>query len=428
MQTNDPLDFLEVRERFLPIQVASIRKRILKDPRLSPLETERLSALFEMVQARFHFEFLEQIERLKVVYDPFNPDRDTLPLGDLSEEQLEQQRVELRERFRKLLVDGNYNELTHEQLVACLNLQSFGGLAVEVDLQEYADLLVYYRGLTDVHQPRRSWIMPWRKLTRSKRILKRIAILVRKKDDPNGHVVLKLFKDVALEDLKMMTPAVNIRMPFFVKAKVGSTVAGGLGTTAWKLMTWSFTVGFSGLILFLAILAGFIGAFLKGLFSFQASKTKYMQTLSSRLYFQSVANNVSALTQLVDAAEEEESKELLLAYFMLYVERDRDYSMDELDARVEAWIKKEFHRHVDFEVDDAVRKLVEKDLMVEREVAASGEETARTILKVHDLPTTLRRLDKWWDEYFPWNNDGDPNNDRLADVDWPPPHEESANE
>jgi hypothetical protein len=44
----------------------------------------------------------------------------------------------------------------------------------------------------------------------------------------------------------------------------------------------------------------------------------------------------------------------------------------------------------------------------------------RRILKVYDLPSTLRRLDEWWDNFFTANNDGDPSNDRLADGDWPP--------
>jgi hypothetical protein len=183
---------------------------------------------------------------------------------------------------------------------------------------------------------------------------------------------------------------------------------------------------------------------MKGVFSFLSSKTKYMQTLSSSLYFQNQANNVSVLTRLVDAAEAEEAKELLLAYYVLYIERNRDYTVEELDQRVEQWLEGQFELNVDFEVDDAVRKLIAKDLMVQRAVepaplAAPGESDGeqrsdgyapeghsrrptepRRVLKVYDLPSTLRRLDQWWDNYFAANNDGDASNDRLADGDWPP--------
>jgi len=142
------------------------------------------------------------------------------------------------------------------------------------------------------------------------------------------------------------------------------------------------------------------------------------------------------LTRLVDAAEAEESKELLLAYFILYVERDRDYTVEELDRRVEAWLRARFDVDVDFEVDDAVRKLIEKDLIAERVVepapvaparggsaaeGSSNESPApRRILKVYDLPSSLRRLDEWWDNFFVGEGGGDASNDRLADGDWPP--------
>ena len=49
-----------------------------------------------------------------------------------------------------------------------------------------------------------------------------------------------------------------------------------------------------------------------------------------------------------------------------------------------------------------------------------GPSEPRRILKVYDLPSTLRRLDEWWDNYFAANNEGDASNDRLADGDWPP--------
>jgi len=230
----------------------------------------------------------------------------------------------------------------------------------------------------------------------------RVAILVRRRQARKGKrpardvVLMKLFKDIVLEDLKMTSPEVRVQMKLFDKVKVGGTVVGGLVTPILKLLTAAIT----SWIAFVVILGGFAAAFFKGVFSFLTSKTKYMQTLSSSLYYKNLANNVSALTRLVDAAEAEEVKELLLAYYILYSERDRDYTMEELDARVEAWLKEQFDLPlVDFEVDDAVRKLVDKDLIEVREQPAD-DGTPRRVLKALDLPVALDRLDKWWDDYF----------------------------
>ena len=151
-----------------------------------------------------------------------------------------------------------------------------------------------------------------------------------------------------------------------------------------------------------------MGAFFKGVFSFLTSKTKYMQTLSSSLYHKNLANNVSALTRLVDAAEAEEIKELLLAYYILSSENDRDYTMEELDERVEAWLHEHFNLpHIDFEVDDAVRKLIDKKLIEVRD-EPDDDGTTRQVLKAYDLPTALDRLDQWWDDYFSPNGEKTP--------------------
>ncbi|HUT91456.1 MAG TPA: DUF3754 domain-containing protein [Thermoguttaceae bacterium] len=430
MQADPSLAFLETRERFLPIPTPLILERVLEDPRFSDEQRDRFRMLVKMTQARFHFEFLDQIEQLKVLYDPFDPDRDTLPLCRLSPQGREAQFAELKERFRQLLTGGNYVELTREQLGACLELQPFGGLAVRVDLDQYKDLLVFYRGLREEERRWGFLLFPFCKRCRTIRVFKRVALLVRTVEDGEDVVLLKLFKDVVLEDVKMITPHVRVQMRVFDKLKIGSTVVGSLFAPIFKLM---MAAAFST-FLFVIVLAGCIGAFIKGVFSFLSSKTKYMQTLSTSLYFQNQANNASVLTRLVDAAEAEESKELLLAYFILYIERDRDYTMDELDQRVELWLRARFDVEVDFEVDDAVRKLIEKDLIVQRVVepapVAAAKETSETegpegpeprrILKVYDLPSSLRRLDEWWDNYFRANNGGDPSNDRLADGDWPP--------
>jgi len=448
MEADTSLAFLESRERFLPVPAPLILERVLEDARFSDEERERFRAFLKMTQARFHFEFLDQIEHLKVLYDPFDPDRDTLPLRRLSSEEREAQFAELKERFRRLLVGGNYVELSREQLTACLELQPFGGVAVRVDLDQYRDLLVFYRGLREEERWRPLWYFPLRKRCRTIRVFKRVALLVRTSDEGGDDgaddvVLLKLFKNVVLEDVKMITPRVRVQMRVFDKLKISSTVIGSLFAPILKLvMAAAFNT-----FLFAIVLAGCVGAFMKGVFSFLSSKTKYMQTLSTSLYFQNQANNASVLTRLVDAAEAEESKELLLAYFILYVERDRDYTVEELDGRVERWLRARFDVDVDFEVDDAVRKLIEKGLIVERVAepaaaarggpAAEGGEAAspghnqpglsrpaasgpRRILKVYDLPSSLRRLDEWWDNFFVGGGGGEASNDRLADGDWPP--------
>lgn len=405
------LHFLDVRERFLPVKTASLRARMLADPRLSAEERQRLGQLFEMIAARFHFELRTQLEELQTLYDPFDPDRDTLPLdNDSSDEAL--QRTRLAQAFEALLLDANYVELPREQILACAEYQTQGGLVVQASLTDYAELRAFYRGIRAEERTFRHWRTPWRLTRETVHVFNRVAVLVRLAHRNPQHVFIKLFKNVVAEDLEMLLPYVKIRMRLLDHLKIGSTLAGGMATAGWK----AFTVAALSPWLFLTVLSGFVGATVKGVFSFFSSKAKYMQALTASLYFQNLANNCSALTHLVDAAEAEECKELLLAYYLLYVERNEDFTSAALDRRVEDWLRDEFQLDVNFEVADAVRKLLDKGLLVRRPGGANQE----TVLKVFDLPSALRRLDEIWDGFFHFNSGSLSHNDRLADGDWPP--------
>jgi hypothetical protein len=209
----------------------------------------------------------------------------------------------------------------------------------------------------------------------------------------------------------MLLPFVKIRMHLLDQIKIGWSVAGGVGTTAWK----AFTMAMISPWAMAGIFGGFAGAFAHGVSSFFSSKARYIHTLTTNLYLQNLANNGSMLAYLVDAAETEESNALLLAYFILYVERNRDFTQDELDERVEGWLKSEFGLDVDFGVSDAVARLVDKELMIRRQLPTPELKAREGILKVYDLPSALRRLDEAWDGCYSYNGAHTADEDRLAD-------------
>jgi hypothetical protein len=61
-----------------------------------------------------------------------------------------------------------------------------------------------------------------------------------------------------------------------------------------------------------------------------------MKALSENLYFKNFDNNAGVFHHLIDAAEEEEFKEAVLAYSFLLTE-DRDLTIAELDGAIENW-------------------------------------------------------------------------------------------
>lgn len=383
------LEFLTRRERFLPVQEATLLEWALEDSRLSDAERADFRRWYEMVSARFHHEFHRSAIELQRLYDPFDPDRDTMPLADVPAEELGPLRVRLSQAVAQLLDESNYVELPRSQIVSCVELQTGSGLTVVANLEEYEELRVFYRGVRRQWRQRRSTFKPWRWISQDAHVFSRAVLLVRLTRDPQ-HVVLKMFKNVVPEDLELILPHVKICMRWLDMLKIGSSAAGSVITAAWKL----FTAAILSPLLFGLVLAGFLTATVKASMSFFASKTKYMQRLTSNLYFQNLANNRSAIALLVASAEAEELKEILLAYYFLYVERDRNYTLEDLDRRAEAWLRDRLGGEVDFEVDDAVQKLIDKGLVIAR------EEGSRRVLKVYDLPTALARLDEAWDNCY----------------------------
>ena len=103
--------------------------------------------------------------------------------------------------------------------------------------------------------------------------------------------------------------------------------------------------------------------------------------LSQSLYFQNLDNNAGVLYRLLDEAEEQESREVLLAYFVLWrYAGPRGWTADELDHYVELELGRQIGREVDFEVHDAVAKLEAAKLVTrngERLVAVGIGEVVR---------------------------------------------------
>ena len=415
------LQFLDLQEHFAPIKPAALQAKMLQDPRLSAWERKLLGKLFEMIANRFHMENRSRLEHVKAVYEPFDPDIDTQAVVRGAGFDEAAQRGELAASFEELLLDANYQEMPRDRIVACTEFQANRNIIVRASFDDYADLRIFYRGVRRETRIYRPWKTPWRGKYQTIHVFARLALLVRLVKRQPEAVFLKLFKNVVAEDLEMLLPHVRIRMKLVDQLKIGTSVVGGLATASWKF--WTAAVLSPWVLLVVA--CGFAGTCVNGVTKFVASKTRYIQKLTTSLYFQNLANNSSMLAHVIDAAEAEQCKELLLAYFLLYVERDRDFTQVQLDRRAEQWLATEFGVTVDFDISSAVQKLIDKKLVV-LQLRTSASTPSTPVLKVYDLPSSLHRLDEAWEDCF---EDGEisPNGDhRLADANWPPFAENSG--
>ena len=114
-----------------------------------------------------------------------------------------------------------------------------------------------------------------------------------------------------------------------------------------------------------------------------------MQALTRNLYFKNLDNNSGVFHRLADDAEEEETKEALLAYYFLLVS-PVPLAGNELDRQIEGWFETRWGCSIDFEVSDALRKLRALGLVEE-----SGGK-----LKAVSIEQGIAILDRRWDDYF----------------------------
>lgn len=117
-----------------------------------------------------------------------------------------------------------------------------------------------------------------------------------------------------------------------------------------------------------------------------------MKALSDNLYFKNLDNNAGVFHTLIDAAEEEDFKEALLAYTFL-LKHKPGLNKLELDEQIEAWFMNKYNCPLDFEISDALNKLERMHL-----VTRTGD-----IYQALSLTQAKQYLDKRWDALFDYN-------------------------
>jgi hypothetical protein len=144
----------------------------------------------------------------------------------------------------------------------------------------------------------------------------------------------------------------------------------------------------------LAGLSGFValgGFVVRQWVKFQRQSLLYQKQLADNIYFRNVNNNAGIFDYLIGAAEDQDCKETFLAYHFLLAPGDRPLQ-NELDRRIEGWLRQTFGVDVDFECDDALAKLDRLGLL-----RRDGDR-----LSVLPLDKALVRLDQLWDNFFPY--------------------------
>ncbi|MEO1694863.1 MAG: TMEM143 family protein [Pseudomonadota bacterium] len=416
-------DSKRARETFLPITFAAIADRLTRPQAWAPGQARAANRLFQYLAYWRKQQYQKRTLGISQTYEPFNPDSDNLQTRQFTDIEKYKMQKRLVNHVETLLTQANYVRISPSDVETIMTAETHYGLDFTVDLDAFEELLIFYRGASTRRDQKRDLRKFYRKVEFDVPVYQRLLILFKMKPRlqcieeemrrskitrkqatkiidrkrrrlPEGlgedNIYMKLFRDIPRADLEMIFPNTEVRFRTFDKIKMGVTGIGGLGVGI------ASAAGKVGAVVAQPLLAipiiGSIGgiAFRQVMGAFNQHQ-KYMVVMAQNLYFHALADNLGVLVLLADRAAEEDVKEEVLLYSVLCKETVNRRDLDAVDRAIEKFLHTTFGIDVDFDLEDALGRLLEDGLVTE---AADGTLQA--------LPPTeaAERIDQMWDLFL----------------------------
>lgn len=377
--------------RFIPARISHLLGELSQ--LIAPEDRPAFWELARVGENLFHHFSDARRRAVTELYAGFDPDGETVPAPRVAGHDPVGR---LDDGLSVLLERANFDTAPRASLMTPNDTDVLRELDLDADLEALEHLSVYHRGrgakAVRIRRARKFFRLQEEALP----TYRRVALLVRTRDDP--HVYLKLFKDVPCRDLELLLPTVRVKMKLFDKLKLSGSGGAAL-VSAWKLMrlVYSYAPTLAKLIavpfkIFLLPVVLILGLFYGGktLLDYSKIRAAYVTALAERLYAITMASNRAVLARLADMAGEEDTKEFLIAYALLHAQGPVA-SAEELQRRAEAFVWERYRARVRFDVEDALHKLDELAITWRKPDGRLG---------VVPLEAALRTLDRTWDELY----------------------------
>ena len=340
-----------------------------------------------------------------------------------AEREAAQQR--LVEELTALAEDANFERISADDLDRAFVEESLVKVRLEADFDDFEQVVFYRRGVHTREEEVKQWF-GLRRRTLAFTNYAKVLVYVKFKDAAHfealgkkvddlpfapGSMIIKLFQDVPRADLEMLFPNAQVRMRPIDKLLIGvPAVVSGIIMVVTKLVAallpvlllLAFWFGLrrepvelnqGQLVTLGAGLMAFGGFVVRQFAKFKNRKIQFMKSLSENLYFRNLDNDAGVFNHLLDAAEEEEVKEAVLAYHFLRTAEGAAHRRRAGPAD-RGVVRPALGREFDFEVADGVRKLRRLRLV---------DDDGQGRLSAVPLDEATRRLDETWDDLFAYN-------------------------
>ncbi|MFT3733232.1 MAG: TMEM143 family protein [Hyphomicrobium sp.] len=398
-----PVDILEPdekrkRERFIPVTRFALLDRLTKQHLWAPghaIEARRFFRYLDYWRQQQYFAMLLELDQC---YEAFSPDSDLLMTRSFSDDERDALQHRIFEGVESLLVRANYERIDPNDIEIILTRESHYGLDLFVDMQAFERIAIYYRGASNQRYEKRrlrkflskeEFNVPIfqrlflmfklktaearvEEVMREKKLSREAAeswVERRRQHLPPGindkHIYLKLFKNIPRTDLEMVFPNTEVRFRAMDKLRLGVTAGGGLGMGAVGA-AGKLALLLSNPIAAIGALAGLGGIAVRQAMGFLNQKQRYMVVMAQNLYFHTMADNRGVILKIAARGAEEDVKEEMLLYSVLAKEQATRADLPSIDLAIENYLTQTFGVKIDFEIDDALDRLIRDGIVTEK--------------------------------------------------------------
>ena len=385
------------REAFIPYSRQEIIELCIADGRLTAAEQQDFRDFCQILAAYYHFQLHHFLETLKANFIPFNPDLGTTRVNRAltNHANLEQQEQDLLDTFGSILKRANYYPIPRQNLDLALLDGSMFDLKTEVDFDDFEKMICYCRGDRTEQIATKKW--GFKTVEQTIEIYQRVVLLIKFKQEQHfkdkpvakeqlnfkpGKTYVYLYKNLSKLDLEFIFPNVKMSMNWkdrllFGVPAIGAAIPLTLRVIPQLILILGVIIYFvlghqpiEGLQvreeqirdiapILLAVMSLIItmgGFAFRQYTTYKNKQIKFQKSVTETLFYRNIANNSGVFKYLIDAAEEEECKEIILAYYHLLTS-DRPLTPSQLDDRIEAWMENNFDTKIDFDITKPLENL-----------------------------------------------------------------------
>jgi hypothetical protein len=437
------------REAFIPYRRTDLIELCIEDGQLAAAEVKKFRDFCSILSAYYHFQFHSYLERLKDNFAPFDPDADTNSRIQPTPEEQADMEAQLIANFKTILERANYVPLSIASLKRALKEKSLIELKTSVDFNDFGSMVCYCRG--DIYKIT-SVKKFFKKVEKTVNVFERVVLLIKFKDEAYfaakkvkieqlkftpGKMYVYLYKNIPKFDIEFLFPNVKTSMTWkdrllFGIPAIGAAIPLLLKVLPQLLLVISVillvTVGPSYLeqlraseeevrnimpvlLAMLSVVVTFGGFAFKQYSSYKSKQIAFQKNVAETLFFRNMASNAGVFGSLIDAAEEEECKEIILVYYHLLTCKT-SLNPEQLDNRIETWMDEKFGTKIDFDINGPLNSL--KAIRGKSVKDGSKSNSAPTVplltydkqrnCRVLPLDEALTVIDSIWDNAFQYTS------------------------